>query len=166
MILCDCQDCGDNYVDDCIVFSDNMEAHREDLKHVLGRLPAAGFTLRGSKCFFGKSKVSHLGFDYTGGGIASTEERIRAVTEWPIPSSTKEVRSFLGLVNFYQHFVPRFADVAAPLTNLTGSKTTFLFGRRSTREHLTTHNNPSSLLQSLTTPGILTSSSSPLMPQI
>ena len=75
MILRDCQDCVDNYVDDCIVFSDNMEAHSEDLKRVLGRLSAAGFTLRGSKCFFGKSKVSHLGFDYTGGGIAPTEQK-------------------------------------------------------------------------------------------
>ena len=73
VILRDCQDCVDNYIDDSIVFSENMQAYSGDLKLVLGRLLTAGFTLRGSKCFFGKSKVSHLWFDYTGGGITPTE---------------------------------------------------------------------------------------------
>ena len=48
-LLNDCRDCVDNYVDDFIVFSDDMESHILDLRHVLGRLMAAGLTLRGSK---------------------------------------------------------------------------------------------------------------------
>jgi len=43
----------------------------------------------------------------------------------PVPTSVKEVRSFLGLSNFYQHFIPKFADIAAPLTALTVSRTAF-----------------------------------------
>ena len=60
-VLKDCKDCVENYVDDCIVYSDSMESHIKDLRRVLGRLHQAGFTLRGSKCFFGRNKVTHLG---------------------------------------------------------------------------------------------------------
>lgn len=47
--------------------------------------------------------------------------------EWPIPQSIKEVRSFLGLANIYQRFVPQFTDLAVPLTDLTDKKATFVW---------------------------------------
>ena len=53
-ILQNCKDCVDNYVDDCIVFSNDMEEHIKDLRRVLSQLSAAGLTLRGSKYFLGK----------------------------------------------------------------------------------------------------------------
>ena len=124
-VLKDCKDCVDNYVDDCIVYSDSMESHIKDLRRVLGRLHQAGFTLRGSKCFFGRNKVTHLGFEYTGSGVTPAAGKSQAITKWPIPTSTKEVRSFLGLVNFYRRFIPKFADLAAPHTSLTENKVSF-----------------------------------------
>ena len=114
-LLRDCKDCIDNYVNDCIIFSDDMVSHVTDLSRVLGKLMAARFTLRGSKCIFGKSSVSHLGCKPNG----------KENQEWPTPKCTKDVRSFLGLANFYRRFVPRFADIAASLTNLTGNQTVF-----------------------------------------
>ena len=51
--------------------------------------------------------------------------KTQSVVDWPIPESTKEVTSFLGFVNFYRRFIPRFADIAAPLTCLTGNNATF-----------------------------------------
>ena len=65
-VLNDCKDCADNYVDDCIIFSDTLGSHIDHLQHVLGQLQSAGFTLRGSKCCFGMSSTTHLGFDYSG----------------------------------------------------------------------------------------------------
>ena len=50
--LKDCKHCVDNYMDDCTIFSENMETHIRDLRMVLDKLQSAGFTLRGSKCFF------------------------------------------------------------------------------------------------------------------
>ena len=71
-----------------------------DLQRVLSRLLNAGFTLRGSKCSFGQSSITHLGFQYSCEGVTPAAEKIKSIIDWPTPTSPKEVRSFLGLVNF------------------------------------------------------------------
>ncbi len=124
-ILKDCTDCVDNYIDDCLVFSEDLQSHARDLRRVLGRLERAGFTLRGSKCFFGRSQVTHLGYEYSAEGVAPSKDKTKAVADWPTPSSAKEVRSFVGLANFYRRFIPKFADIAAPLRDISGSKGVF-----------------------------------------
>ena len=70
-----------------------MASHATDLSRVLGKLITAGFTLRGSKCFFGKSSVSHLGFKYSNDGVSPMAEKTKAILEWPSPKCTKDVRS-------------------------------------------------------------------------
>ena len=101
----------DNYVDDCIIFSDTIDSHVVDLHRVLGQLQEAGFTLRGSKCSFGMSSITHLGFEYSSEGITPSTEKTHAIADWPTSKSPREVRSFLGLANFYCHFTPNFSDI-------------------------------------------------------
>ena len=129
-VLADCKYCVDNYVDDCIVYSNDMQSHIRDLQEVLGRLLQAGFTLRGSKCAFGRSTITHLGFQYSPSGVTPSAGRTETVANWPVPKSTKELRSFLGLANFYRRFIHNFAEIAAPLTELTSSKLTFSWTER------------------------------------
>ena len=74
-VLKERKDCVDNYVDDCIIFSDTIDSHIADLHCVLGRLQEAGFTLRGSKCSFSMSSVTHLSFEYFSEGIKPNKER-------------------------------------------------------------------------------------------
>ena len=112
-ILQNCKHCVDNYVDNCIVFSDDMISHIQDLRLVLGKLQAASLTLRGSRCSFGTDKITHLGFEYSSNGMAPSSEKTKAISGWLTPGSTKEVRSFLGLVNFYCRFVPGFANICS-----------------------------------------------------
>ena len=147
-ILQDCKDCVDNYVDDCIIFSDDIVTHIQDLKRVLGQLSAAGFTLRGSKCFFGKNKTTHLGFDYSADGVTPSPEKTKIISTWPVPKTTKDLRSFLGLVNFYRRFVHNFADIASPLTELTGKIAPFRW--ENTHQHAF-----DTLKHALTSPPIL-----------
>ena len=102
-----------------------MKSHIQDLRQILGKLQVAGFTLGGSKCSFGIDKITHLGFEYSNAGVAPSAQKTKAISDWPSPSSTKEVRSFLGLANFYRRFVPHFANIASPLITLTSKATPF-----------------------------------------
>ena len=74
-ILQGCEDCVDNYVDNYIIFSNDTTTHIQDLKRVLSQLSAAGFSLCGSKYFFGKNSTTHLGFECSGDGVAASPEK-------------------------------------------------------------------------------------------
>ena len=95
------KDCVDNYIDDCIVFSDDMQSHVRDLQRVLSKLLNAGFTLRGSKCSFGKTSLSYLGFQYSSEGVTPTADKTQSILNWPTPKSTKELRVSKFLPPFY-----------------------------------------------------------------
>ena len=126
-VLKSCKECGGNYVDGLIVFSDDMESYITDLRQVLLKIRAAGFTLRGSKCFF--LVAVHLSFEYSSAGVVPSLEKTKAIQDWPIPSCSKDVRSFLGLVNFFRRFIPHFIVVAHPLTTLTSKNSGTLNNR-------------------------------------
>ena len=71
------------------------------------------------------STVCHLGFQYSSNGVTPSPERTQAVANWSPPKSTKELKSLLGLANFYRHFVNKFVDITAPVTHLTSNKVPF-----------------------------------------
>ena len=75
--------------------------------------------------FIWQPSISHLGFQYLCEGVTPTAQQTQSVIDWPTPKSTKEVRSFLGFVNFYCDFNPRFADIFVPVTWITGKNATF-----------------------------------------
>ena len=80
-LLKECKDCVDNYIDDGIIFSDNMETHVRDVHRVLDKLQKASFTPWGSKCFFGKQSIDHLGFEYSQHGVGPTKKKTQAILE-------------------------------------------------------------------------------------
>ena len=97
-----CQQGLDTVLQNCKYCVNNCVDNITDLRKMLGQLMEAGFTLKGSKCSFGMSTVTHLGFQYSSNGVTPSPERTQAVANWPPPKSTKELRSFLGLANFYR----------------------------------------------------------------
>ena len=107
------------YLDDILIFSPDNKTHLKHLEIVFQRLREADLKLKASKCNFFKKHIQYLGHLVSGEGIEPLPEKLEAVRKMPPPTTPKEVRQFLGLVGYYRKFVPKFADIARPLTNLT-----------------------------------------------
>ncbi|XP_063784361.1 uncharacterized protein LOC134933234 [Pseudophryne corroboree] len=107
------------YLDDIIVFGKDLNEHNERLLKVLDRLQARGLKLSIEKCQFCRSSVKYLGHIVSRQGIATDPEKVSTVKNWPRPGNLKELRSFLGFCGYYRKFVPQYAALAKPLTDLT-----------------------------------------------
>ena len=107
------------YIDDVIVFASSFEEHLARLQLVLDRLRMANLKLKPSKCHFTKTLVNFLGFVVSAEGVSPDPAKIDAVKSYPTPTCVKDIRSFLGLANYYRRFVQGFAKIASPLNMLT-----------------------------------------------
>ena len=110
------------YMDDLIACSSSWESHLTLLKDIFKALQAAGLTLKPSKAQFGPKEVEYLGHTLSADGIKPSDDRIKAILDLPRPTNIKQLRSFLGMVNFVRKFIPRVAEVTAPLVDLTKKK--------------------------------------------
>jgi hypothetical protein len=115
------------YLDDVIVFGKDFSSCLENLESVLGRFQEAGLKLKASKCDLFQKEVAFLGHRVSTDGLSCDPAKLSAVEAWPRPESGAEVRSFLGLANYYKRFVQNFSEVALPLTNLTRQATAFVW---------------------------------------
>jgi hypothetical protein len=107
------------FMDDILIYSRNEAEHAEHLKAVLQLLKDNQLYCKLSKCDFAKDKVEFLGHIVTTDGVLVDPKKVAAVQDWPVPRDVHDVRSFLGLCNFYRVFVQGYAGIAAPLTDLT-----------------------------------------------
>ena len=113
------------YLDDVIVYSETLEDHLKHLQRVMERFMKAGLKLKPGKCHFVCKEVQYLGHTITTQGIQPNKDRVIAVQDYPVPTSVKEVRQFIGLVSYYRRFIKGFANVAEPLHSLTQKDVTF-----------------------------------------
>ncbi len=107
------------YIDDILVHSRTEGQHHDHLRQVFQRLSDAGLSLRGQKCRIGLSEVPYLGHIFSEAGMAPDPLKVQAVNDWPTPSDVTTVRRFLGLASYYRRYIAQFADIAAPLHQLT-----------------------------------------------
>ena len=107
------------YIDDIIIFSKSIEEHLTHLEEVFRRLREANVKLNPKKCSFVKQKVEYLGHVVTPDGVMPNPEKVRVVRDFPVPKNLKELRTFMGLANYYRRFVKGFAYIANPLNALT-----------------------------------------------
>ncbi len=113
------------YLDDVIVFSATFSQHLERLGNVFDRFRTSGLKLKPSKCSFAKEEVKYLGHIVSREGIQPDPAKVEAVKNWPIPTCTRDVRSFVGLASYYRKFIQNFAHSAAPLHRLCSTKVPF-----------------------------------------
>ena len=71
-----------------------------------------------SKCTFGQQELAYLGHIIGALGVSTDPDKVVAIVRWPVPSNTKELRSFLGLAGYYRKFIHHFVVISKPLTNL------------------------------------------------
>ena len=107
------------YLDDIIIHAREFEEAISRLREVFLRLRIANLKLNARKCQLFAQEVRYLGHIIGKDGIATDPEKVKAVQEWPVPWTQREVRSFLGLCTYYRRFVPSFASIAKPLHRLT-----------------------------------------------
>ena len=106
------------YIDDIIVFSGTEEEHVDHLRQIFERF---------RRFSFAQEQVEYLGHVISAKGIAPNPGKVRAVQEFPVPTSVKGVRQFLGMASYYRRFMPGFAKTAAPLHALTRESVPFFW---------------------------------------
>ena len=115
------------YLDDVLIFSPSIEVHLKHIRQVFERLRKADLRLKKEKCNFLKAHIQYLGHLISGEGIEPVPEKLESIEKMPAPTTPKEIKQFLGLTGYYRKFVPRFADIARPLTALTKKDVEFVW---------------------------------------
>ncbi|MGL5708055.1 MAG: RNase H-like domain-containing protein, partial [Aeromonas sp.] len=104
--------------DDIIIYSKSESEHKKHLDLVLKKIKDSGLILNESKCRFSQSELIILGYKISKNQLKPTEDRISNVQNFPVPTTIKELRSFLGLVSYCRTFVNNLAAKAKPLSDL------------------------------------------------
>ena len=109
----------EHYIDDCLIHSKTWEEHLDKLRQFLGRVRQASLTVRPSKCQIAVRSVEFVGHNVGQGEIGVQDGNVQKVLDAPRPQTKTQVRAFLGLTGFYREYIPAYAEIAVPLTDLT-----------------------------------------------
>ncbi|KAJ9527667.1 hypothetical protein QJQ45_025945, partial [Haematococcus lacustris] len=108
------------YLDDILVMSKSLPEHLQHLRLVFDLLRKNKLYAKMSKCEFMQLTLRFLGHVISAGAISVDPDKVRAIVDWPVPSSLTQLQSFLGAANFVRKFVHNFSAISAPLTDLCG----------------------------------------------
>ncbi|GBG75947.1 hypothetical protein CBR_g21189 [Chara braunii] len=116
------------YLDDILIYSRTLEDHLGHLRRVLETLGYAKYKANRDKRELVRQELEYLGHFLTPEGISPLSDKIQAIEEWPEPWNVTDVRSFLGLADYYQRFIKGYSKIAAHLTKLQCEDRPFDFG--------------------------------------
>lgn len=110
------------YLDDIVVYSHNEEQHQQHLRLVLEKLRSHGLKCSPTKCYFAKSSLDYLGYVIDQGETRPQQKHVTTIQEFPTPKTLKQLRGFLGTAGWLREFISNYAELTAPLTDLTQTK--------------------------------------------
>ena len=110
------------YIDDILVASKSEAEHKQHLQTLFRRLSENGLTINEAKCQFAQSELKFLGHLVNQDGIAPLPDKVKAIIEFPKPSTKKQLRRFLGMSNFYRRFQRNIASILAPMYDMLKQK--------------------------------------------
>jgi hypothetical protein len=111
------------FVDNVLINSATHEAHIAHLRPAIQRTHKAGLVLNPNKCIFGSTTVEYLGHTISSDGVRPGKDKTQAVKEITEPKTMKQLKSFIGLANYFRSYVKGFARVAGNLHPLTKQNT-------------------------------------------
>ena len=106
------------YLDDLLVATETWDEHLKALTALLEALQRHGLKAKPTKCELGFAELTYLGHNVGAGRYNPLPDRVKAISEMPLPKTKKQIRSFLGSVGYYDQFVPHYAALRAPLDQL------------------------------------------------
>jgi len=115
------------YLDDNLIPSTTSDDMLKRLKQILEVLKEAKLTLKLSKCYFAYSEVVYLGYILSADVVRPGEQKVQAIQQYPRPRNKHEVRRFLGLCGFFRLFIPRYSDIARPISELLKEKMPYMW---------------------------------------
>ncbi|KAK3548130.1 hypothetical protein QTP70_004868 [Hemibagrus guttatus] len=110
------------YIDDILIYSASLTEHIQHMRTVLTHLKNHELYFKLEKCEFHSPTLSFLGYVLSPRGMEMDLAKVKAVTDWPEPTSVKKLQCFLGFANFYQRFIWSYSTVTGPLTSLLWGK--------------------------------------------
>ncbi|GJU38314.1 ty3-gypsy retrotransposon protein [Tanacetum coccineum] len=106
------------FFDDILVYSESLSTHYEHLSFVFHTLLENQYHAKASKCLFAATSIPFLGHIISADGVQADPDKLKAIKSWPNPNSFTTLRAFLGLTGYYRRFVPTYAHIASPLTDI------------------------------------------------
>jgi hypothetical protein len=112
------------YLDDLLIISTEkgFDKHLEKLEKVLTRLSEAGLKINAVKSFFGRTNLEYLGYNISREGMRPSQKKVGAIPQIKPPTTRKQLRHFIGMVNYYRDMWPLRSHLLAPLSSLTSSR--------------------------------------------
>ena len=107
------------YLDDILIYLNNMSEHHRHVKEVLKHLHKAGLYAKAEKCKFHSESVKYLGYILSPSGLTMSDDKVKIIQDWLEPKKVKDIQSFLGFTNFYHWFIFNYSDIVILLTHLT-----------------------------------------------
>ena len=107
------------YLDDILIYSNNMSKHHQHVKKVLKCLYKAGLYTKVEKCEFYSESVEYLGYILSPSGLTMSNNKVKIIQDWQEPKKVKDIQSFLGFANFYHQFIFNYLDIVILLICLT-----------------------------------------------
>lgn len=110
--------CCCNYIDDILIFSESFEEHIQHLEALMEAIKKEGFRLKFLKCNFAMNSVHYLGHEIEENSVKPLKDNVVAIRNFPVPKTRKNVRQFLGKVNFYHKYLPQASTNLEPFHRL------------------------------------------------
>ena len=106
------------YLDDILIYSNNMSKHHQHIKEVLKHLCKTSLYTKVEKCEFHSKSVEYLEYILFSSSFTMSDDKVKIIQDWLEPKKVKNIQSFLGFANFYCQFIFNYSDIVILLTYL------------------------------------------------